>query len=83
MSPVSKIVFGDKSKADGFAATCGGEVADYSQSLQAAKASVAKENKMINGRRLKKGQNRRTCGKRYLRGLRHVPGPLSLRQMPD
>jgi nitrous oxide reductase accessory protein NosL len=56
MSPVSKIVFADKSKAEGFAQNCGGEIIDYTRALQIAKASVAKENKMINARRLKKGK---------------------------
>ena len=54
--PVSKIVFADKSKAEGFAQNCGGEIIDYTRALQIAKASVAKENKMINARRLKKGK---------------------------
>jgi copper chaperone NosL len=56
MSPVSKIVFADKSKAEGFAQNCGGEIIDYARALQIAKTSVAKENKMINARRLKKGR---------------------------
>jgi nitrous oxide reductase accessory protein NosL len=56
MSPVSKIVFADKSKAEGFTQNCGGEIIDYTRALQIAKASVAKENKMINARRLKKGK---------------------------
>jgi copper chaperone NosL len=56
MSPVSKIVFADKSKAEDFAKSCSGEIVDYTKALETAKASVAKENKMINGRRLKKGK---------------------------
>jgi len=56
MSPVSKVVFADKPGADAFAQSCGGEVVDYSRALLAAKSSVAKENKMINGRRIKKGK---------------------------
>jgi nitrous oxide reductase accessory protein NosL len=55
MSPVSKIVFDDRSNADAFANTCGGEVVDYARALHAAKASVARENDMINASRLKKG----------------------------
>lgn len=56
MSPVSKVVFADKSKAEGFAQNCGGEIIDYTRALQIAKVNVAKENKMINARRLKKGK---------------------------
>jgi nitrous oxide reductase accessory protein NosL len=56
MSPVSKIVFADKSKAEKFAQTCGGEVVDYATALDTAKSGVAKENRMINSRRLKKGK---------------------------
>jgi nitrous oxide reductase accessory protein NosL len=56
MSPVSKIVFADKSKAEDFSKSCNGELADYTKALETAKASVIKENKMINARRLKKGK---------------------------
>lgn len=56
MSPVSKIVFADKAKADEFAASCSGAVVDYSQALLTAKTGVTKENKTINARRLKKGK---------------------------
>lgn len=56
MSPVSKVVFADKPSAEKFAQSCGGEVVDYSRALLAAKSNVAKENKMINGRRIKKGK---------------------------
>jgi len=56
MSPVSKIVFADRSKAEDFAKNCSGVLIDYTKALETAKASVAKENKMINGRRLKKGK---------------------------
>jgi nitrous oxide reductase accessory protein NosL len=56
MSPVSKIVFADKSKAQNFARNCGGQIADFNKALQAAKAGVVKENRMINARRLKKGK---------------------------
>ena len=56
MSPVSKIVFADPSKAADFAKSCRGEIVDYSKALEAAKASVSKENTMINARRLKKGK---------------------------
>jgi copper chaperone NosL len=56
MSPVSKIVFADKSKAQLFAQNCSGDIVDYSEALEKAKASVANENTMINARRLKKGK---------------------------
>jgi copper chaperone NosL len=56
MSPVSKIVFADKSKAEDFAKSCSGEIVDYTKALKTAKANVAKENTMINARRLKKGK---------------------------
>jgi nitrous oxide reductase accessory protein NosL len=56
MSPVSKIVYADKSKAEAFAQNCNGDLVDYTKALEAAKASVTKENKMINSRRLKKGK---------------------------
>ena len=56
MSPVSKIVFTNKSKAEDFAKSCSGELIDYTKALETAKANVAKENKMINGRRLQKGK---------------------------
>jgi nitrous oxide reductase accessory protein NosL len=56
MSPVSKIVFADKAKAEMFAQNCSGDVVTYAKALETAKASVAKENTMINARRLKKGK---------------------------
>ena len=56
MSPVSKIVFADKSAAEDFAKSCSGEIVDYTKALETAKASVGKENKMINFSRLKKGK---------------------------
>jgi len=56
MSPVSKIVFAEKSRAEKFNQSCGGTVVDYSRAMLAAKTSVAKENRMINGRRIKKGK---------------------------
>ena len=56
MSPVSKIVFPDESKAKNFAQACGGSIAGYADALQTAKMNVAKENQMINARRLKKGK---------------------------
>ena len=56
MSPVSKIVFAEKSKAVSFSAKCGGEVVDFEKALSMARASVTKENKMINVRRLEKGK---------------------------
>ena len=56
MSPVSKIVFADRPGAERFAGTCGGEVVAYGAALQAAKASVKKENQMIQARRLQKGK---------------------------
>ncbi|MBW2491848.1 MAG: nitrous oxide reductase accessory protein NosL [Deltaproteobacteria bacterium] len=56
MSPVSKIVFADKSKAESFAQNCGGKIFDYTEALQAAKTNVGKENQIINARRLKKGK---------------------------
>ena len=56
MSPVSKIVFADRSKAQDFASRCSGDIVDYTSALETAKASVAKENTMINTRRLKKGK---------------------------
>lgn len=56
MSPVSKIVFADKSKAENFANSCSGELIDYTTALETAKASITRENKMIIARRLKKGK---------------------------
>ncbi|WP_287127084.1 nitrous oxide reductase accessory protein NosL [Desulfobacter sp.] len=56
MSPVSKIVFDDKTKAVEFAEHCGGEVVDFQGALAAAKSSVLKENKMVKARQLKKGK---------------------------
>jgi nitrous oxide reductase accessory protein NosL len=56
MSPVSKIVFADRSQAQDFAKNCAGDVVDYANALRAAKASVTKENQMIHARRLKKGK---------------------------
>ena len=56
MSPVSKIVFSGKAAATAFAETCSGSIVDFPQALAAAAASVAKENKMINVRRLEKGK---------------------------
>jgi copper chaperone NosL len=56
MSPVSKIVFADRSEAEDFAKSCRGEIVNYTRALETAKASVGKENPMINARRLKKGK---------------------------
>jgi copper chaperone NosL len=56
MSPVSKIVFADKDEAEMFAQSCNGDIVDFQKALEKAKASVAKENTMINARRLKKGK---------------------------
>lgn len=56
MSPVSKIVFDDKTKAAEFAEHCGGEVVDFPGALAAAESSVLKENKMVKARQLKKGK---------------------------
>jgi copper chaperone NosL len=56
MSPVSKIVFADKSEAEDFSKSCIGELVGYTKALEAAKKSVAKENTMINTRRLKRGK---------------------------
>jgi copper chaperone NosL len=56
MSPVSKIVFDNRTTAAEFAQRCGGEVLDFSGALAAAKASVLKENKMIKVRQIKKGK---------------------------
>jgi len=56
MSPVSKIVFSDASKATLFTQACGGSIVGYTDALQTAKMSLAKENQRINTRRLKKGK---------------------------
>jgi nitrous oxide reductase accessory protein NosL len=56
MTPVSKIVFADRSKARTFAKNCGGAMVDYAKAFETAKASFTKENTMINARRLKKGK---------------------------
>lgn len=56
MSPVSKIVFADPSKAAAFAGSCSGDLVDYAAALDAARASVTKENTMIHARRLEKGK---------------------------
>jgi nitrous oxide reductase accessory protein NosL len=54
MSPVSKIVFSDVSKATLFLRVCGGSIVGYREALQTAKKSLATESQMINARRLKK-----------------------------
>jgi nitrous oxide reductase accessory protein NosL len=56
MSPVSKVVFADRSKAEAFAQNCGGRLVGYAKALQTAMTSVLRENRMINARRLKKGK---------------------------
>jgi len=56
MSPVSKIVFDQQSKAAEFAMHCNGKVVDFPTALATAKSSVVKENKMIQARQLKKGK---------------------------
>lgn len=56
MSPVSKIVFADRSSADAFAAACGGGVVGFSQALLTAKANAVDENREISARRLEKGK---------------------------
>jgi len=56
MSPVSKIVFSDESKARVFAQACGGRIVGYTDALRTARMNVAKENQMINARRLKKAK---------------------------
>jgi nitrous oxide reductase accessory protein NosL len=56
MSPVSKIVFADGSKATAFAESCGGEAVSYPTALEVAKASVIKENQMSLQKKLKKGK---------------------------
>jgi copper chaperone NosL len=56
MSPVSKIAFADAPEAAVFARACGGRIVGYADALQTAKMGLAKENQMINARRLKKGK---------------------------
>lgn len=56
MSPVSKVVFAERSGAEAFAADCGGEVVDFETALRAAQGGLAEENRMIHARRLKKGK---------------------------
>jgi copper chaperone NosL len=83
MSPVSKIVFADKSKAEDFAKSCSGEIVDYTKALETAKASVGKENTMINARRLKKGKIVSSLMNDELPGMWHVPETLPIWKMPD
>ncbi|MBT8374757.1 MAG: nitrous oxide reductase accessory protein NosL [Deltaproteobacteria bacterium] len=56
MSPVSKIVFAEKTKAAEFAEHCGGEVLNFRSALATAKSSVLKESKIINARQIKRGK---------------------------
>jgi nitrous oxide reductase accessory protein NosL len=56
MSPVSKVVFDDRSEAAAFVSSCGGAIGDYAEALLAARAGLEKENRAIHARRLKKGK---------------------------
>ena len=56
MSPISKIVFAERSLAEAFAGNCGGRVVGFAEALAAAKTNVAGENRMINARRLETGK---------------------------
>lgn len=56
MTMLSKAAFRDRSTADDFARTCGGEVADYATTFQLARQALDKENAMIDRTRLAKGK---------------------------
>jgi len=56
MSPVSKIVNDRQQNDTEFAEQCDGDLLYYPCALAAAKSSVAKENKMIKTRQIKKGK---------------------------
>lgn len=56
MSMTSKIAFASPEEANKFAQNCGGKVMSYGEVLALAKESIAKENKVINERRIKAGK---------------------------
>jgi copper chaperone NosL len=56
MSMTSKIAFSSPEEANEFSKSCGGKVMGYGEVLALAKEAIAKENKMINKRRIKKGK---------------------------
>ena len=56
MTMLSKAAFLDRSAADDFARTCGGEVADYGTTFELARRALDKENAMIDRKRLAKGK---------------------------
>lgn len=52
MTMMSKAAFPSRSMAADFAQTCGGEIADYDTTFQLARKALAKENAMIDRKRL-------------------------------
>lgn len=56
MSMTSKLAFSSQQEAQKFADTCGGKVMSFAETLALAKESIAKENKVINERRLEAGK---------------------------
>jgi len=56
MTMVSKAAFPSRSRAINFARSCGGEVLNYEATFQMARETVAKENGMIDSKRLAKGK---------------------------
>jgi nitrous oxide reductase accessory protein NosL len=56
MTMNSKLAFATKEEAEKFAAECGGSVVQFSDAYQAAQMTIAKENKMIDSNRHKKGK---------------------------
>lgn len=55
MTMNSKIALPSKAEAEKFVASCGGKVVGYEEALTIAKAGIAKENPMLQKKRLKKG----------------------------
>ena len=56
MTTVSKAAFSTRALAIDFARKCGGEVLDFKTTFQMARETVAKENAMIDRKRLAKGK---------------------------
>lgn len=56
MTMTSKLAFQSKEDAENFAKSCGGKVMSFAEAFALAKEGVAKENKVINERRIKMGK---------------------------
>lgn len=67
MTMTSKLAFASRQEAEAFAGECGGAVLSFTGAYQAASATIAKENQMINANRISKGKivepvdNKDTC----------------------